>query len=345
MIPADRFYRAILDELKTDSRFSFVRGRVTAIQRAKERAIVTAAALPTAERAGCDEPVWRPLSDTPGAGTAFSADLVVDTILSGRAEPSTDHPPGAQTFVGWEVEVEQPVWDPRNAILMDFSDRTETDRFAFTYILPISPYRALVEHTVVGWVPPTDSIIEARLEAYLERVLSGGDFRIVRREKGQIPLLLHRAPRADGPILQLGVTAGAARPSTGYAFRSIVETSRAAAASVVALWRQEIDTSWSSLRIPRVDHANRRPRFFDSVFLTLLETEPDVVPSALLALFRNNPSSRVLRFLDGKSSWWDDLHIVFTLPWPPFLRAFLRTVRGDLPSNLCRYCISGEEQL
>jgi hypothetical protein len=54
-----------------------------------------------------------------------------------------------QRFLGWEVEVDSPVFDPSILTLMDFRPGDE-GAVCFMYVLPFSPTRALLEHTTIG---------------------------------------------------------------------------------------------------------------------------------------------------------------------------------------------------
>lgn len=321
MIPADRFYDAMIAPLQEDRRFSFVRGRVERIVPRDDHAVVVGRALPPAGDG--DDPRWRSLAGAPGSGTAIVADVVVDSVFGPSHADASGAAVGVQAFVGWEVESDRPIWDSGTATLMDFGESGGDDVLEFTYVLPFTAHRALVEHTVVAEVPPSDGEIEDRLGRYLDEHTNGADVQIRRREKGHIPLLPDRRPQTLGPVVHLGVVAGAARPSTGYAFRSIVETSQAVAQQLAA----GIDGRVAEApAVPVVAHATGRPRFFDRVFLALILATPAEVPRSLVMLFRNNPTDRVFRFLHGSSSVIDELMVILSLPWPPFLRALGRII-------------------
>jgi lycopene beta-cyclase len=145
---------------------------------------------------------------------------------------------------------------------------------------------------------------------------------------------MNRAPERDGRIYRLGVAAGAARPSTGYAFRSIVETSRSLAGEIASRL-QEPTRAMPQVKPPL--HLGRRARFFDAVFLELLLREPEQVPRALLRLFARNRSDRVFRFLSGASTIRDEISVLASLPWEPFVKALLRLAGGRRPREESPY--------
>lgn len=312
-LPADAFYQRCRSVIERDERFNWVRGRVASIEPLTR---ADGSNSNTAETARV-----RVEGTTPSAGfspTTIVGDLVVDSVFGpavGRGEAPS------QRFVGWNVETPDDLWDVTEATLMDFvpSDRG----LEFFYTLPTGPRTALVEYTVVAGSAVDRSDIEERLSHYVGAVVGNDEWRITRRESGEIPLFLDRVPgrSEQSPVLHLGVEAGAARPSTGYAFRSIVETSRGIVEGLREGW---------NVTVPVAANLHGRPRFFDRVFIELLRSEPKALPAALVALFKRNPSARVFRFLEGSSSFLDDLGIVRSLPWAPFLRGFGRVIASHL---------------
>ncbi len=318
-IPADRFYRTCLEHIGSDPRFTFIRARAERIEDNSEGATVA----------------YRPfgpynLSAESQGLSAITADYVVDTVFgSGRAVTAEaddrERPHLRQSFVGWEVRTNTPVWEADAATLMDFSRSRATYALEFHYVLPERPDRALVEYTTVGESVPDDEYLEEQLEQYLDRTAGEGTWTIVRREKGTIPLFERTEPVLRGRTIYAGVASGAARPSTGYAFRSIVEQSKRLAEAFSSVLRHG---NGSSPQMPRLNHTRRRPRFYDRVFLELLRGEPALMPEALASMFAGNSGGRVFRFLAGRSSLTDEARIVWSLPWPPFLKALERCMRA-----------------
>jgi lycopene beta-cyclase len=65
----------------------------------------------------------------------------------------------------------------------------------------------------------------------------------------------------------------------------------------------------------------RRNRFYDSVMLDVFAKEPELGRPILEAIFAKNPVQRVLKFLDDRSSVWEELEILRAPQAGPFLRA------------------------
>jgi len=316
-IPSNRFYRRCLDEISADPRFSFVHGRAEFLH--SDESGVTVGVRPVKRRSNA--------ADTGDGITRHRADYVVDSVFgpTPRRTNSDAVPAFYQSFVGWVVDRDAAEWRPDTVTLMDFSERAGHGRMEFFYTLPFAEEKALVEFTSVGPGEPETDYLENRLDEYLINLLGEEGWKVAHREKGSIPLFEFREPTgaANGRIIHLGVQAGAARPTTGYAFRSIVETSEAVVAEYE---RTSVICSPESIgRRAMPSHRRGRPRFYDRVFLEVLAGEPESLPSALVSLFHRNKAERVFRFLAGRSSVLDELAVIVSLPWGPFLRALRRT--------------------
>lgn len=305
-IPAHRFYQAVRTVIAADPRFRWIRGRAEGVRPSGAGAVVDLV--------------------TPGGRQSLACNTVVDTVFGGTKQPNDGgrSAPWVQSFVGWEIVATGAQWDPTVMTLMDFTGAHGGEPLEFFYTLPMGTQRALVEITTVDTAAPDFWDLEERLETHVNGRIGPLGWKIQRRERGSIPLFQDRRPGGgdgSGPVVALGVAAGAARPSTGYAFRSIVETSRATVehyrrTGVLAVPTAPTDRDRAFRR--------RRGRFYDAVFMEVLRSEPTVLPRALTNLFRRNPPERVLRFLEGRSSLIQELGIVFSLPWGPFLRALGR---------------------
>ncbi len=303
VIAADRFYEECRKSIQTDARFEWIVGRVEKIEESSRAVTVS----------------------TSSGRSVVYADTIFDTVFGygGQHRSHTDGHPPRQSFVGWEVTTHQSVWNPGSATLMDFSVAETSGAFEFMYTLPTSTREALVEFTVIGSSDVNHGYLEDQIATHLETIAGVDQWHITRREKGEIPLFIDRSPfSTSGGVVRLGVQAGAARPSTGYAFRSIVETSRSIVSSYAASGRFSLSDA--------APHTRRRPRFFDRVFLNVLRYESDRLPDALFRLFDRNSQARVLTFLSGRSTLLQEFAIVASLPWGPFIRGLYREIRDSI---------------
>ncbi|MFE7029254.1 lycopene cyclase family protein [Streptomyces sp. NPDC057621] len=214
-----------------------------------------------------------------------------------------------QHFRGWFVRTDTDRFDPAVADLMDFRVPQPRHGLAFGYVLPLAPDRALVEYTEFSRIPLTRAAYESALGQYGREILELGAFTVERAEQGVIPMTDARFPRRIGTaVSRIGTAGGATRPATGYTFAAVQRQSRAVA---------------TALRDGRAGaprpHA-RRVLAMDAILLRALDTGRIDGPGFFTGLFRHVPPERLLRFLDGRTSPWEEWGIGLRTPVGPMLR-------------------------
>ena len=242
---------------------------------------------------------WRIETD---AGT-LSANHVVDT------RPPKRIPTYGQFFLGWEIRTERAVFNPDRVHLMQFR-KARSRGVDFVYTLPFARDRALIE--VTSFAPETvgQDVFKTWLEAEIA-ALEPGRFEVLRQETGALPMQVGFSDRHEAGVIGMGLSGGAARPSTGYAFTRI----QAQADRVfIALQRGTA---------PETRMDGPATRFMDRVFLQVLQTMPERGPALFENLFRNAPPDRLERFLSGSTRAIDRLSVMASLPTLPFLQAAL----------------------
>lgn len=227
-----------------------------------------------------------------------------------------------QHFHGLFVQTECPVFDPSTVDLMDFRLKQDGD-VRFYYVLPFSPTEALIEFTVFSDDTWEESDYLAYLDQYLEKMKAAGSgaIDILRSEHGVIPMTTARFPTwTQARVMNIGIAGGAARPGTGYAFKFIQKRN------------QEIIQSLLQNGAPSVrPYHQRNHQLYDALLLRVMDNSPERIAAIFSRLFRRHPSSLVLSFLEEKTSLLQDIRIMISLPWAPFLKAlFQKTFR--LPS-------------
>ena len=241
---------------------------------------------------------------------------VVDTRPAKRPERG-----GAalwQSFYGQEIECEADVFDVACGDLMDFSAARHCgallafpDAVSFVYVLPMSLRRALIEFTVFGPEPLSpEAFYDLQAKAVVQRV-GGKAFSVVRTEDGILPMgAMPVAARDDPSYVLAGLTAGGARPSSGYAFARIQR------------WAQACADAIASGHAP-VGHAadGLVLRAMDALFLKVVRAHPQVAPDLFLALFAGADTRRVIRFLSDRGTLADYAAVVAALLPGPLLRA------------------------
>ena len=254
--------------------------------------------------------VWR-LRSNAGEVTARS---VVDTRPS--QSPRRDGAVLWQSFYGQEIECSAAVFDPSSLDLMNFL-APDPRHVAFVYMLPISATRALVEVTVFGATPLEPQALTPWLETAIAERVGAAPFTTLRREQGILPMGLIDTPRQTHPgCVKVGVMAGGARASTGYAYQRIQQ------------WASECARALVSQGQPVAHRPDPWPlRWMDRIFLEVLRTEPSRGASLFFSLFSRTEPAHVIRFLSGRAGVVDSFHVIAAMPVAPFVRAAFALVR------------------
>jgi lycopene beta-cyclase len=228
-----------------------------------------------------------------------------------------------QHFTGWEVETVAPVFDPQTATLFDL--RTpQRGGVTFFYILPFSPQHALVEYTLFSPDLLPAQEYDLALQAYLRDELKLEDYRILETEHGVIPMTDRPFPRRLGQrVMAIGSRGGRVKPSTGYAFARIQRDSARIVDSLVRCSHPFA-----------VPPDPLRQRFYERLSLDVMAHSPEGGRAVFSGIFRRNPIQPVLRFLDDRSSFLDDLRVITACPPRPFLGAGFRLAGKFLRSQL-----------
>ncbi|MCX2924064.1 lycopene cyclase family protein [Streptomyces sp. NEAU-W12] len=214
-----------------------------------------------------------------------------------------------QHFRGWFVHTDVDRFDPAVADLMDFRVPQPRHGLAFGYVLPLAPNRALVEYTEFSRTPLTTEEYDAALADYSRDILKLGAPAVESTEQGVIPMTDARFARRAGPaVFRIGTAGGATRPATGYTFAAVQRQSRAIAAALR-----------DGQAIAPPPHG-RRALAMDAMLLRALDTGRIDGPDFFTGLFRRIPPERLLRFLDGATSFWEEWGIGLRTPVGPMLR-------------------------
>ena len=219
-----------------------------------------------------------------------------------------------QHFIGLEVRAPTAVFDPGTAILMDFRV-DQSHGMHFIYLLPFSPTEALVESTLFSPETLAEDVYLAAIHDYLDRHYGLGEFEILRRERGVIPL--GTLARRDPAIPGIGGNGGAIRPSSGYAFIFIQRQIENAIAAARATGRLAVTTPHKGIDLA-----------MDAVLLTVLRHWPETAPELFLRMGQALTGDEFAQFLNGEAGWGLRLKVVMAMPKLPFIRGALRLVAG-----------------
>lgn len=237
----------------------------------------------------------------------FTASVVFDSRPPRYLPLAPNQAHLAQSFVGYVVRTESPLSDTESMDLMDFNvDQQGWTQFVYT--LPFDSHSALVELTRFGQDILTAEEAAPVLTDYIKHRL--GRYTIQDVEKGVIPMssaTIHHQPLPG--VMPIGSRAGLVKPSTGYAFKNMVLHGEAVAEGLKR-----------DRPLPPPARTGRYA-LYDRLLLYILARNPALGKPIFLALFRHNRIPSVLRFLNEKTTLWQDFRIFSTLPIRPFLRA------------------------
>jgi lycopene beta-cyclase len=206
--------------------------------------------------------------------------------------------------------------------------QAEETGFFFTYVLPYSASRALVEVTAVSCPKQGRQASREELRAHLDDRLGKDRYRIERFEAGRLPMGLPTLPaKAAANLWRAGTQGGALRMSSGYAFLRIQRWAEREAGRLKA-------------GLPPQGHP--RPSFvekyLDPLFLQVLRHQPELAPEIFMKLGNQMSADRFVRFMIDEPQVADLAQLIAVLPKVPFMkqlaRGFLRHPAGHASSSV-----------
>ncbi|MFA7566544.1 MAG: lycopene cyclase family protein [Alkalispirochaeta sp.] len=293
MIRGQDFYRHTMADLENRSNVTFFYGNVAAL-----------------ENGGTNDAPARIEMET---GEVFTADWIFDSLFLPRefVVDTKRYRFLKQHFLGWTIRTQQDHFDPNAVTLFDLRI-DQNGAFRFMYILPFSPREALVEYTFFSSELLTEPEYRAGLETYLDSYLTGISYEIVEEESGIIPMTDQPFPRRSGNrIMRTGTKGGRVKGSTGFAFMRTVTD----AASIV----RSLKRRGHPFDVP---DSPGRYHTFDAMLLSILDRNPDNGRDIFVRLFEKNPLPRIWRFLDETGSLRENIALMASVPWFPFIAAW-----------------------
>lgn len=243
----------------------------------------------------------------------YLADYIFQSIfMPSHYDPNARKYPLIQHFLGIEIKTDEKVFDKKTFTLMDV-DSDFNDGFAFMYVLPFKKNRALVEYTIFSANPLKKNQYKKKIRRYLKEKygLTKENYSIRRKEYGEIPMDDRpHTPLYSSRIMNLGTVGGFTKPSTGYTFSRVHKYSEKCAQALVKGERPPIPTA-SSYRF----------RYYDLLLLRVLATNVPDSRKIFRSLFKNSPVDRIFKFLSEETNLLEDLMVLASCYYPPFLRA------------------------
>ena len=216
-----------------------------------------------------------------------------------------------QHFEGWVIKTKNNFFDSEKATFMDFSiDQNSTTQFM--YILPFSKTEALVEYTLFSKKLLDENKYKSAIEDYLFE--SGiKNYIIKSKEAGKIPMTCFPFFESNTKnILNIGSAGGWSKPSTGYTFKNIDKNTS-----------KIIDFVKSNSSFKNFINKNRF-WFYDLIFLDVLYEKNHLGKNLFSNMFKKNDPKTIFKFLDNKSSFFEELKIMLSFPKTIFLSAVVK---------------------
>lgn len=216
-----------------------------------------------------------------------------------------------QCFLGVELELNNGVKNDLTTIELMTDMRMLNDDFCFTYLLPMSTDRLLIELTLFSARPQSAETMQTAFNQLMD-MRGYCSSRILRTESGILPMGL---PADQTEIPRAGMGGGALRPSSGYGFMRIQRWAQQCADHFCA-HQAILAQSGSDFLLQKMDQ----------LFLKVLRTQPQLAPILFKQLLGQTDTERFIRFMNDRANWLDYLHIVACLPKTPFIQTLLASI-------------------
>ncbi|MEO5912231.1 MAG: lycopene cyclase family protein [Pelobium sp.] len=221
-----------------------------------------------------------------------------------------------QSFVGYRIKTNAPVFNPSEIAMMDFN-ADQANATQFFYELPFSENEALIEFTRFGTEIIDDDYAISQIENRLKS--KNISYQILEIEKGAIPMTpqfdQHNNSLSNNQnIIYIGTLGGAIKPTTGYGFKRMFD------------YAEELAKALKNENKSNLPTMKRKWRFrvYDIILIQILLETPNLGKNIFQTLFTNQPIKRILKFLDEETSIIEEVKIFYRLPLLPFTKSLLK---------------------
>ncbi|HEY4188431.1 MAG TPA: lycopene beta-cyclase CrtY [Polyangia bacterium] len=235
--------------------------------------------------------------------TVVRGELVIDA--RGPVPAAEGATIGFQKFVGLEVELAAD--GPWTMPLMMDATVPQRDGYRFTYVLPFSPRRALIEDTIYSDNPRLDpGECERGILAYAQRH-GAAVAHVVRREVGVLPLPLRAPADAGSGPLRVGYRGGFFHSVTGYSLPLAVRLALAIARATTAPQARAAVAALARELEPQ-------HRFGRLLNRLMFEALPPAARWRAFERFYRLPEATIARFYACRSTWRDRARVLVGRP-------------------------------
>ena len=242
----------------------------------------------------------------------FSCDFIFNSIFdNNQIKNQKKYPLLQQHFIGWFVKTEQAVFNPHVATFMDFSVE-QRNNTRFMYVLPTASTEALVEYTLFSKNLLERKEYETEIEKYLKN-LGVANFKIIEKEQGNIPMTCFEFWKNNSKnIVHIGSAGGWTKASTGFTFKNVTKNSK----KLVAFLQSNSDF--------RTFHKKDKFWIYDLLFIDVLFKNNGLGSNVFSSLFKKGNPTLIFKFLDGETTFFEDLKVMLKCPTMPFAKALFK---------------------
>ena len=243
---------------------------------------------------------------------SYSSSQVFNSIYNpSLVTNQSKYPLLQQHFVGWCIKTEKPIFNPEQATFMDFSV-AQKGNTRFMYVLPTSETEALLEYTLFSKDLLSKEEYETEIENYIQK-LGIQNYKIVEKEFGNIPMTCYPFWKHNTQnVINIGTAGGWTKASTGFTFKNSEQKST----ELVSFLETQTDF--------RKFHKKTKFWWYDLLLLDILDQKNETGAAIFSALFQKGNAPLILKFLDEKTSFWEDLQVIWKCPKGLFINALLR---------------------
>ncbi len=242
----------------------------------------------------------------------FTASLVLDSRVNADFYQDSEAISLKQHFLGWHITTEKECFDPRRFVMMDYRLR-DPGTTSFIYILPYSETEALIEFTYFSPQLVKDSVYEEYLGKFIDQYLDSGIYQIKSIEQGVIPMTTYSFGKHHTALIhKIGTAGGWVKSSTGYSFKLSEKRAKVLVKNYIE--GNPLDQGMQEKRF----------QFYDDIMLDVLHEHNDRGHLLFQNLYKNNPITRILAFLDEETTFWQELKIMLPLTSMPFIKGFFK---------------------
>ncbi|MCP9762602.1 lycopene cyclase family protein [Lacihabitans soyangensis] len=253
----------------------------------------------------------------------FSAQYVFDSTFKLNLEDKKNHNL-LQHFKGLVIETKENLFEKDIPDMMNFGVPQKDAECRFMYVLPFTKNRAIIEFTVFSEKLLSEKEYDESLFEYLKKDLKLTDYKILEEEFGIIPMSDTETQYiVSNRIIRIGTAGGATNPATGYTFSN---TQKKLKKIVSTLEKGQNNFKKESFW-------QKRHLIYASTLLNVIKENRHPMAEVFDQLFAKNPISQVFKFLDGETTLWEEIKIMWSTPKVKFGMAFLNVISKKLKNS------------